>query len=169
MRVSHTGHCESIYDENQHSDSQGTSTAPPQEPQADITTQSATEQTVPDPVMIHDQGVKRSRQRDEPDDHEHLQLSKVRRTDEEDDELLSVMRNEGVLLELGGPVRTTSEKVSSIKTIRSSKSCLAFGLYHVESWGRRDGNVSHECRLNVLISQTSDGAGQQVLCHGHEI
>ena len=63
------------------------------------------------------------------------------------------MRNEGVLLELSGPVRTTSEKISSIKTIRSSKSCLAFGLYHVESWGRHDGNVSHECRLNILLAR----------------
>ena len=81
MRVSHTGHCESIYDDTQHSDSQATSTAPPQVPQADTTTQSAAEQTAANSVMTPDQGIKRSMQRDAHGGRELLQMRKVRRAE----------------------------------------------------------------------------------------
>ena len=83
------------------------------------------------------------------------QQQKIRQTGGYDDDadLLSVMKNEGVILELSGLVRTTSGHLVNVKTIKSVRSCLSFGLCHNESLGRHTVNASHECRLNILLAR----------------
>ena len=135
--------------------SNAASAAPVQQPQASESTSDATSHTADGTLASHDQGTKRDRHSDEHEASGREQQHKFRRTAEEYGELLSVMRNEGVLLELSGPMRTTNDKVDSIRTIKSSRSCVAFGLCHVESLGRHGVCASHEGKLKRPFGQTS--------------
>ena len=129
VRVSHTGHCETRCAGGQQPHAEAASATSVQEPQASTDSGGIPSQGLNTSATAQDQGIKRNRHGDGQESNGRGQQHRIRRTGGDDygADILSVMENEGVILELSGLVRPTSDKINITRAIKSIRPC--FGIW----------------------------------------